>query len=284
MKSILILVICLGCALLVSGNSYAQDEFPILKGPYLGQKTPGLTPEIFAPGIVSTEKYVESLYTFTPDMKEFYFNRIGGKYKDTTLLAMQYKNNKWSEPSDLSTDIDKYKERFAPGLSEIRNLKPFKDIAIEGSAVSAKGTYYFYVLDFEDGSGHMSYSRLINGKYEKPHKMSKAINRGKYIAHPFIAPDESYLMWDVEMAGEDTPDIYISFRQKDGSWGTAINMGDKINTTAYEQRPRVTPDGKYLFFYRGEKKYREDGSSYWVGNPHWVDAQIIETLRPKGDS
>ena len=24
-------------------------------------------------------------------------------------------------------------------------------------------------------------------------------------------------------------DIYISFKQKDGSWGEAINMGDKVN-------------------------------------------------------
>jgi hypothetical protein len=58
-------------------------------------------------------------------------------------------------------------------------------------------------------------------------------------------------MWDTEKEGEDTPDIYISFREKDGSWGTAINMGDKINTPLYEQRARVTPDGKYLFFLEG---------------------------------
>jgi len=32
------------------------DNFPILKGPYLGQKAPGMTPEIFAPGVISTEK------------------------------------------------------------------------------------------------------------------------------------------------------------------------------------------------------------------------------------
>ncbi len=68
----------------------------------------------------------------------------------------------------------------------------------------------------------MSYSRLINDKYEKPKKMSKAINTGKYIAHPFIAPDESYLIWDAEKEGENTPDIYISFRQKDGSWGEQL--------------------------------------------------------------
>ncbi len=258
------------------------NNFPVLEGPYFGQKPPGLIPELFAPGIVSTEEHLETVVTFLPDMSELSFTRSGGKYKEPTLFVMQYKNNRWSRKFVLPTDEKKYEERFNPALSEMKRNEAFKDIPITGFTVSAKGTYYFYFIDFErGGNGHMSYSRLIDGKYETPQKLSKAINTGKYIAHPFIAPDESYLMWDAEIEGESTPDVYISFRQKDGSWGTAINMGDKINTAAYEQRLRVTPDGKYLFFWRGDKKVREDGSTYWVGNPYWVDAQIIETLRPK---
>lgn len=259
--------------------AFAENELPPLKDRYLGQKPPGLTPELFAPGIVSTDKHVESLYAFTPDMKRFYFNRIGGKYKKTTLFVMQYKNNKWSRASALTTDIKEHEERFTPGLSEIKNT-PLKDIPFRGFSASAKGTYYIYFLE-RGGKGHMSYSRLVNGQYEKPQKMNKSINSGKWIAHPFIAPDESYLMWDAEKEGASTPDIYISFRQKDGSWGPAMSLGDKINTPAYEQRPRVTPDGKYLLFWRGDEKIRKDGSKYWVGSPHWVDARIIETLKPK---
>ncbi len=156
-------------------------------------------------------------------------------------------------------------------MSEIKSHEPFKDIPIIDFSISSKGTIYFYVLDFTDGSGHMSYSRLINGKYEEPQKMSKAmINTGKSF-HPFIAPDESYLIWDAEKVDENTPDIYISFRQKDGSWGAAISLGAKINTPLYEQHARVTPDGKYLFFWKGDVKTREDGSRYVIGSPHWVD-------------
>lgn len=194
---------------------------------------------------------------------------------------MQYKDEQWVEKSIAKNQLEDYKEKFSPSLSQIKKYDIFKDIPIIGFATSAAGTQYFYELDFKDGSGHMSYSRLVNGKYETPKKMSDAVNRGKYIAHPYIAPDESYLMWDAEKMDENTPDIYISFRQKDGSWSEAINMGDTINTAAYEQRPKVSPDGKYLFFWRGDKKVSADGSTYWEGNPHWVDAKIIETLRPK---
>ena len=261
-------------------NSKNDPDFPVLEDRYLNQKPPGLIPELFAPGIVSTEEYLESVVTFLSDMTELSFTRSGGEYIKPTLFVMQYKNHKWSRKSVLSTDEKKYEERFNPALSEMKRHEVFKDIPITGFTVSAQGTYYFYFIDFErDGIGYMSYSRRINGTYETPIKMSKAINTGKYIAHPFIAPDESYLLWDAEKEDEDTPDIYISFRQKDGSWGTAINMGDTINTPLYEQRARVTPDGKYLFFWKGDVKYREDGSRYVVGSPYWVDAQVIENLR-----
>ncbi len=264
-------------------NSANNSNYPPLADRYLGQKPPGLTPQIFAPGIVSTEEYLESEVLFLPDMSELSFTRSDLEYKDPEFFVMEYKNQEWSRKSIDSAVIDSYKERFSPSLSEIKSHEVFRDIPIIGFSISSARTIYFYVLDFSDGSGHMSYSRLVNGKYEKPIKMSKAINTGKYIAHPFIAPDESYLMWDAEKDGESTPDIYISFRQPDGSWGAAINMGDKINTARYEQRPKVTPDGKYLFFWKGDVKVR-DGSTYVEGGPNWVDAKVIEELRPKSTS
>lgn len=54
-----------------------QSDFPIPIGPYLGQKPPGMTPEIFRPGIVSLSEAVEYGMAFTPDGQEFYFNRSG---------------------------------------------------------------------------------------------------------------------------------------------------------------------------------------------------------------
>ena len=55
--------------LLVLINCSKKDEFQVLKGPYLGQKPPGTTPEMFAPGIISTG-YDERIAAFSPDGKE----------------------------------------------------------------------------------------------------------------------------------------------------------------------------------------------------------------------
>jgi hypothetical protein len=42
---------------------------------YVGQPLPGLTPERFAPGLVSTDA-IELNGVFSPDLREFYFTRV----------------------------------------------------------------------------------------------------------------------------------------------------------------------------------------------------------------
>jgi hypothetical protein len=43
-------------------------------------------------------------------------------------------------------------------------------------------------------------------------------------------------------------DLYISFREQDGSLGGAISFGDKINTERPDSGGYVWPNGNYLFF------------------------------------
>lgn len=268
--------------------------FPHLEGSYLGQKPPGLTPEVFAPGIVSTEDWQIS-GVFTPDLKEFYYIREVGEIEENKkmeFVVIQNRNNRWHEsvisrrvgqpfisPDGKTMHLGRrYKERTETGSwSEIKDLgAPFKDIPIMRLTASAKGTYVFDAME----EGVLRYSRLIDGKREKPKPFGKEINTGRSNAHPFIAPDESYILWDGRRdSGYGKADIYISFRQQDGSWGEAINLGDKVNTDAGEGGARVTPDGKYLFFnrnvgYTNSVKY-EDVDIFWV------DAKVIETLRFK---
>jgi hypothetical protein len=51
---------------LISYGQIPQKDFPVLKGPYLGQKPPGMIPEIFAPGIVSIPDVTEWSGHFSP--------------------------------------------------------------------------------------------------------------------------------------------------------------------------------------------------------------------------
>jgi len=270
-------------------HSKDSDSLTI-ESPYLGQKPPSLTPEPFAPNMVTTKRW-EYGGVFTPDMKEFYFIREVGETKEDRkqeFVVFRSKNDQW-EASVISPRVGqpyiapdgkimhlgkRYMERTEVGWSEVKKLSaPFKDLPIMRLTASSKGTYFFDEFK-PDITGDIRYSRLVDGKYEEPKLLGKNINTGRSF-HPFIAADESYLIFDsTRDEGFGDSDIYISFKQQDGSWGKAVNLGDKINTKAWEASASVTPDNKYLFFHRmiGPE---EDGNV----DIFWVDAKIIETLR-----
>lgn len=301
MKRCSLSMILLFAFLAASCVSSSQEERPYikeshlapLKGPYLGQKPPGLTAKPFAPGIVDTEEWGDA-GGFSPDMNEFYVTRWrhSRDAREPEPVTFKKEGNQWHKitvPPETRRPFhspdgktlhyrSKYKERTAHGWSEMKSLGPvFEAIEIMGLTASAKSTL---VLDERGsaGDGIIRYSKLINGKWEDPTPLPKEINTGTWNAHPYIAPDESYIMWDGEReSGFGDNDIYISFRQKDGSWGEAINLGNKVNTEAEEGGPQITPDGKFLFFNRMVPHANGKAGSH--SDLYWIDAQIIKDLR-----
>jgi hypothetical protein len=278
--------------LTVSCASHVKEDYPALEGPYLGQTPPGMVAEPFAPGIISKEGW-ELEGVFAPGMKEFYFTFNPNEYTNDegirpTVVGFRQENNIWTKYLEfrrkgevtISPDGNRmhmaegYKDRIGDGWSERISLGPMferEDFGIMRLTASAKGTYVFDDYKSDD---LIRISALMDGKRQTPTPMGLMVNTGKWTAHPFIAPDESYLIWDSERAGGfGESDLYISFRQKDGSWGSAINMGDKVNSDKWDAYASVTPDGKYILFNRGIS----DGNV----DIYWVDAQIIEDLRPK---
>jgi len=260
-------------------------DFPGLEEPFFAQKPPGSNPEIFAPRIVSTEQS-EPAATFSPDLKEIYFRKYDEGLENDALAAIQYRDNLWTETfvvprSEISPDGkilyigNEYREQTSSGWSEVKSLgAPFDSIPIMRLTASSKGTYYFDDVSlFNDKPPivHIRYSQLIDGIREKPRTLG--IDTGtKLKFHPFIAPDESYLIFDSKLENGNA-DIYISFRQKEGSWDAAINLGDKINTELSDVYGSVTSDGKYFFFRRTLSNGKK--------NTMWVDAGFIENLRPQ---
>ncbi|OIQ30510.1 MAG: hypothetical protein BM564_02945 [Bacteroidetes bacterium MedPE-SWsnd-G2] len=268
----------------------------IIEKPYLGQKPPGLTPRPFAPGLVSTEIY-EYDGAFTPDMKAFYFIRRGEENKTSAFYEYKYdviKKN-WGKSEIASPWIgrpvispdgetmhlgDRYLKRTASGWSDLQHLEPptvsNDSMYIMRLSASANGTYYFDTYKENDSTFPIRYSRLVDGKHETPIALPKTINTGTFLSHPFIAPDESYLLFDAERNdGFGESDIYISFKLKDGTWGNAVNLGERINTNAWEASASITPDGKYLFFSRNVGS--DDFENVDI---FWVSAKVIEKLRP----
>ena len=92
-----------------------------------------------------------------------------------------------------------------------------------------------------------------------------------------MAPDESYLIFisQTRPGGKGGWDLWICFRNGDGSWTLPVNMGPEINTAADEYGPRVSPGGKDLYFTRESKRRTMD--------IYWVSAGLIEKIKNKSD-
>jgi Tol biopolymer transport system component len=289
-----IIIIIIG----VQGSGLAQNDFPILEGPYLGQAPPGDFPELFMPDILSNCDLHSSVY-FSPDGNEVYFSKLTSSWN---IMFMRQENGRWTMPQFLCNGLtpflspdgktlffsteewDLWKmEKSSNGWSKPLNLGPVINFARrqDGPSVTLGGTLY-YCTDYQNAKGIVR-STLKNGSYTKPQKLEQEINSNHNEGFPFIAPDESYIIFSSFRPGSyGRGDLYISFRKNDGTWTEGINLGPKINTDAKERFPCVSPDGKYLFFNsnrvsRLNAKPIPDGP----GNIYWVDAKIIAHLRSK---
>jgi len=94
--------------------------------------------------------------------------------------------------------------------------------------------------------------------------------RYSVVEREFIAPDESYILFDSTRPGGQggEGDLYVCFRKPDGSWSEAMNLGDAVNTNGITFCPSVSPDGHYVFYTANLDIY-------------WVSARILEPLRTK---
>ena len=93
------------------------EKFPIIRGPYLGQKSPGKIPEVFASKIISSEEYHEGCSGFMKDGAVFIFSPIipGSDWKYKPTYFMQLKDAKWTKPKIIPfNDLSPYNFTVAP--------------------------------------------------------------------------------------------------------------------------------------------------------------------------
>ncbi|MCJ7579480.1 MAG: hypothetical protein MUP98_02980 [Candidatus Aminicenantes bacterium] len=292
MKKYLFLILPLFIAsnLIGQKTSVQSDNFPVLHGLYFGQKPPGKTPKIFAPGIVSTENFREFSGSFTPDGKEYYFFRFAD---DAGMMMSKLLDEGWTEPkpalfntkyidNEPHITLDgKYlyfnSNRPYPGNESER--RPTQIWYMERSADSWGTPQHLcegmFVTSSQNGNVYLNdgITRLVNGKFVPIQTIEGALNsppdgwqRGR---HSSIAPDESFLIFDTQpMDSEWNADenLFVCFRKKDGSWSQAFDLGSKLNLPGGKMLATISPDHKYMFFCNN-------------GDIYWVDIKIIDELK-----
>lgn len=281
------------------GGNTGPQLFPDLSGPYLGQAPPGSNSKIFAPDIVSpnhcsitispdgkeicwaTDSYImmsrlqNSTWT-KPDTVPFSKVKNEGSLDDVPFITPDGRKMFFTSTRPIGSDSTGkeniwYSVKTAAGWSkpepageEVNGMLLHWQVSVSDS-----GTLYFGGIgkDYYGGNGDIYFSRLVNGKYEKPLNIGPGINCDALEGMPYIAPDESYILFSRQtISGSMSYNGFcISFRGNDGEWLTPVSL-EKY--TPEGVCPSVSPDGKYFFF-------MSNG-----GTVHWMDAKFIDELRP----
>lgn len=245
-----------------------------------GGEPPGMTAIVFAPGLVSSSAR-EYGVAVTEDWSEIYFTRLSGE--QSVIMKARRSGVTWSSPAPasfsgqhndshpwLAPDGQRLyfvSRRPSPGARQALNLwlveraaevwteprslgSPVADQTVHAPSVSESGTIY---------ATGLIRLRLVGGQHLPAESLTPDING----SHPAVASDEAFLVFSARRGdGFGSSDLYVVFRQPDGSWTDPVNLGPSVNTDSAESSPTLSSDGRFLFFSRQE-------------NIWWADAAVV---------
>ena len=220
-----------------TADGASSTGFPVLEGDYLGQPVPGMEPQLFAPGIVSTGLYERDV-VMTPDGKELYFGLMARN--QVALVVSRQVDGRWTEPviADFSSHPDIYDlephitpdgsrflmlstrpadgaepapgwanqdiwfmDRTADGWGEPYNPGP--PVNTEAGeffpSTTRLGTLYFTRDTTDDGKRQslICRCRLLDGEYQPAETLPAEVNAGDTQFNAFIDPDERFLIFGI---------------------------------------------------------------------------------------
>jgi len=294
------------------------------------QNPPALRPTLFGEGVFSTGAY-DFFVALTPDQKTAYFCRASADFGYWTILESRWSGGKWSAPmmapfsgrwsdadprvtpdgsrllfiSNRPTSGDSARatcdlwvvERAGAGWSAPRPLAPevCTDVTEWSPSVAANGNLYFGATR-EGGKGRddLWMSRWVDGRYTAPVNLGDSINTRFGELEPWVAPDESYLIFSAggRADGMGALDLYVSVR-RDGVWSSARPLGHGINSAAWDFNPSVSPDGRSFYFTSSRASFDPPASpmSYeqltrrlqspgnGLGDIYWIPIEALELPR-----
>ncbi len=262
--------------------SFAQSDFPKSKELYFGQKPPGKKAEIFAREalafephdspviskdetwmIIGTIEHGIRFYKMASGKLSLTENPVGfdipeicngialsptknrvyfliWKNDDEDFYFIEKTEHQWTRPKSLGEEVNSFRTHWQFSLAMNENLYFASDSIL---------------VSVFDGNSHL---RPVALKLEDSSPL-----RG---STPFIAPDESYIIFSVD------EDLHISYNLHNGKWTDPCNLGPDINSDHLENCPIISPNGKYLFLIS-----RRDDRNF---NIFWADAGFVERLRP----
>lgn len=221
---------------LLFSNCVNKNDFPVLKGPYLGQESPGLIPEIFAPRIINTADKNHSSVTVSPDDREMYWSKF------SIIISVRqeriwytYRNRKgvWSAP------------QVAPFSGEYRDGQP---------SFSPDGTRIYFSslrpVDQHDDTGDANiwYVEKTGSGWGIPQCLDTSVNTEEQEWFPSVARNGN-IYFALKTSEKASPWNIRVARYRNGRYEKPESLGNEINSQFNEMTPCIDPDERFIIFF-----------------------------------
>lgn len=240
------------------------------------------TSTIIAKDRISTSQSHEALNFISMESRTIYFTRSDQAFESSTIFKSSFESGEWSPPEKLSFSNSGYDAGLAfdqemehafftskrdpeiDSLSSDWNIwrvakvdsgwdvpevlpYPVNSSGMECCfTMNESGTVLF--SSNRDGSWDIYEAKYSGASISNVNKLSKSINteNGEWPSH-LNKTGDLLLFSSIRKTGFGGDDIYIS-RKVENKWQAPTILNSVINSSAFEDSPILSSDGKYLFY------------------------------------
>ena len=272
--------------------------------PFLGQALPGITAELFAPGLVNTGLAVRDI-TFLLDGSELYVGLFLPGFRKAVIVEVHQEVGHWSAPEVAAFSRDPRWRCLEPCISPDGRQFFFVSDRPADAKADRPGPFGIWVMDRSGGSwseprrlpatvngvanafyptitragvlhflreegqgGWLMRSAWKDGAWTPAEKLPPPFNASARQANPRVDPDGRFILVPMLGRGDSLggADYYGYFRRDDGSWTEPVHLGPAVNSAAADEYSiNLSPDGKVVFFGSDRALPRLDGKPLrWV--------------------
>ena len=156
---------------------------------------------------------------------EGFFN--GSKQNGGRIWRVDSREHSWSAPVLLPSSVNTGTSIFAP-------------------SVAADASIYFMTTDTGSGKFRLFRAQFKDSGYLPAQPLSFSDGTTTDV-DPAVSPDESFLVFGSGRIAGRGIDLFIAFRNGQ-AWSEPIHLGNDVNTPKSDAEPRLSPDGKTLYF------------------------------------
>ncbi|QRR04249.1 OmpA family protein [Dyadobacter sandarakinus] len=206
---------------------------------------------------INTE-YNEISPIISPDGKTLYFSRVShpqntrGTKGSQDIWYSELRNENWSAARRLPPPLNK------------EDYNSLYSITPDGNTLLIKGSYKNGVYETR---GFSTSKKTARG-WTPPNKLDipgyAKISKGQFDCGFLSNDGKTLVMSFSEKKNSKVDDLYVTFKQKDGSWSKPVNLGAEINTEEFtETTPFLAPDGVTLYFSSDRKGGQGSNDIYY---------------------